>query len=156
MARPAPPEREAPEPTPIEYEPVPPAGEEDDLEEVGRPEGPLEDRHIDPYGYETPEPMAESEPVMPVTRRQPEPPAPRREPEPEVESWLEPEAVSAPMLAEEPEPHEAEAHTPEPVMEREEEPAREVAPERFQAPAPEPSAAPASGPQFGRRSRRGR
>ena len=32
-----------------EVEPLPPAYEEDENEEIGRPEGPLEDRHIDPY-----------------------------------------------------------------------------------------------------------
>jgi len=155
MARPAPPEREIPAPAPIEYEPMPPAGEEDDLEEVGRPEGPLEDRHIDPYGYDAAEPATEPEPPVPVARRQPEPPAPRREPEPEVETWLEPEPVSAQALADEFEADGQEEHGPEPVapMEREEEePVREDASERTQS--PEPSPAPA--PQFGRRSRRGR
>jgi ribonuclease-3 len=32
-----------------EVEPLPPAYEEDENEEIGRPEGPLEERHIDPY-----------------------------------------------------------------------------------------------------------
>jgi len=35
-----------------EVEPEPPAHEEDFDEEVGRPEGPLEERHIDPYAFE--------------------------------------------------------------------------------------------------------
>ena len=37
-----------------ELEPRPPAYEEDENEEVGRPEGPLEERHIDPYGFAAP------------------------------------------------------------------------------------------------------
>ena len=32
-----------------EVEPLPPAYEEDENEEIGRPEGPLEERHVDPY-----------------------------------------------------------------------------------------------------------
>jgi ribonuclease-3 len=32
-----------------EVEPLPPAYEEDENEEIGRPEGPLDERHIDPY-----------------------------------------------------------------------------------------------------------
>ena len=32
-----------------EIEPLPPAYEEDENEEIGRPEGPLDERHIDPY-----------------------------------------------------------------------------------------------------------
>jgi ribonuclease-3 len=35
-----------------EVEPPPPSYLEDDVEEIGRPEGPLEERHIDPYGFE--------------------------------------------------------------------------------------------------------
>jgi len=35
-----------------EVEPLPPAYEEDENEEIGRPEGPLEERHIDPYAVE--------------------------------------------------------------------------------------------------------
>jgi ribonuclease E len=37
------------EPPLPEVEPLPPAYEEDENEEVGRPEGPLEERHVDPY-----------------------------------------------------------------------------------------------------------
>lgn len=44
-----------------EVEPRPPAYEEDDLEEVGRPEGPLEERHIDPFGFETEEELRADE-----------------------------------------------------------------------------------------------
>ncbi len=45
----------APEPPEVEeIEPLPPAYEEDENEEVGRPEGPLEERHIDPFGFGTP------------------------------------------------------------------------------------------------------
>lgn len=43
---------ELPEVEPREIEPVPSAYEEDELEEVGRPEGPIEERHIDPYAIE--------------------------------------------------------------------------------------------------------
>ena len=54
-ARTVPPPRRAPraafreEASVPEIEPLPPAYEEDENEEIGRPEGPLEERHIDPY-----------------------------------------------------------------------------------------------------------
>jgi hypothetical protein len=37
---------------PIEYEPPPARHEEDENEEVGRPEGPHEERHVDPYAWD--------------------------------------------------------------------------------------------------------
>ena len=40
------------EPRLPEVEPLPPAYEEDENEEIGRPEGPLEERHVDPYAVE--------------------------------------------------------------------------------------------------------
>jgi hypothetical protein len=46
------------EPEPVELEPLPPARLEEDLEEVGRPEGPLEERHVDPYGVSASEEYA--------------------------------------------------------------------------------------------------
>ncbi|MBI5710979.1 MAG: ribonuclease III [Candidatus Eisenbacteria bacterium] len=55
--RPEPPAAAAPATEPPELdeiEPLPPAYEEDENEEVGRPEGPLEERHVDPFGFETP------------------------------------------------------------------------------------------------------
>lgn len=39
-------------PAPPEIEPPPPLGAEDEDEEIGRPEGPLEERHIDPFAME--------------------------------------------------------------------------------------------------------
>jgi len=42
-----------------EVEPIPPAYEEDENEEVGRPDGPLEDRHVDPYAWDPPAPHRE-------------------------------------------------------------------------------------------------
>jgi hypothetical protein len=48
---------------PRELEPPPSPFEEDDIEEVGRPEGPLEERHVDPFGMGPPEePEAVREP----------------------------------------------------------------------------------------------
>jgi len=38
---------------PREVEPRPRAHEEDENEEVGRPEGPLDERHVDPYALES-------------------------------------------------------------------------------------------------------
>jgi ribonuclease III len=64
--RPEPPRvMEEPELQLPEIEPLPPAYEEDENEEVGRPEGPLEERHIDPFAVE---PDAEFE-VMPEEPR---------------------------------------------------------------------------------------
>lgn len=45
-----PPEEAGPPTAAPEIEPPPPRHLEDDIEEIGRPEGPLEERHIDPYG----------------------------------------------------------------------------------------------------------
>ena len=52
---------------PAEVEPSPRAYEEDDIEEIGRPEGPLDERHVDPFGIgaaddTTPEPVVAGDP----------------------------------------------------------------------------------------------
>ena len=53
-----------PEPVrPRELEPVPKAFEEDENEEVGRPEGPFEERRVDPYSWESR--PADTEPALP-------------------------------------------------------------------------------------------
>ena len=51
--------------------------EDDDLEEVGRPEGPLEELHVDPYAWE---PESDRAPEMPLADPSDERPASRREP----------------------------------------------------------------------------
>ena len=43
---------------PREIEPLPPAAAEDELEEVGRPEGPAGERYVDPFASESAEPVA--------------------------------------------------------------------------------------------------
>ena len=43
-----------PLPRPAELEPVPPAYEEDENEEVGRPEGPHDERRVDPFAWDVP------------------------------------------------------------------------------------------------------
>jgi ribonuclease-3 len=47
---------------PAELEPLPPASEEDENEEVGRPEGPHDEWHVDPFALRSPE--ATAEPVI--------------------------------------------------------------------------------------------
>ena len=72
----------------IEREPRPPAHREDDLEEVGRPEGPHEEARVDPYAWqedvvereEAPERVTELEEPAAAT------PAPERSLEHELES----------------------------------------------------------------------
>jgi hypothetical protein len=75
-----------------EVEPPPRAHEEDDIEEVGRPEGPLEERRIDPFGIGpveelAPEPTAAEEPwYEPTSEVEPESPAAWPEPEQDLSS----------------------------------------------------------------------
>jgi len=143
-------ERPAPLPEPErlpEMEPTPSPFEEDDLEEIGRPEGPLEERHVDPFGFGPGDEAVETEvpPAAEPWSDGEEEVAP--EPEPEPESELEPE----------PEPEaDREAGTPS-----EEEVVRSYdereAEEQDEEPAPgplEPEATP--GPRFGRRRGRKR
>jgi hypothetical protein len=54
-------------PAPPEVEPLPPLAAEDEDEEIGRPEGPLEERHIDPFAMESEE--TERHPAEPVKGR---------------------------------------------------------------------------------------
>jgi ribonuclease-3 len=117
------------EPRPVELEPLPPAHEEDDFEEVGRPEGPSGERFSWP---ESPAPRFEpvEEPRAPLF--EPADEAPDERPEPMVEE----------MVAE-PEPP-----RPAPVF------PRETASERPATPSPAtPVTPPASPPPpaFGRR-----
>jgi ribonuclease-3 len=129
----------------VEVEPPPSLHEEDDLEEVGRPEGPLEERRVDVYGWEprtaaaagTPGPRWEREAVPGVAAAEEEA---GMEGQPGAEQAEEPPPPEA-IVDEEFPPAEA-----RPWGERAEPPAREPAP-----PAPEAGAA------FGRRrTRRGR
>jgi ribonuclease-3 len=167
-------------PTPVEIEPRPPASDEDENEEVGRPEGPHEERHIDPYAWGSrSRPAVESEPTRPA-RREPEPARPvRRQPEPvrpaamepmretmrEPErpammgpETFEPVEMDEPMEPGRPEPEE-EPWVPATPAEPEAEPSAEEPEEaepgprypEVEAPPPPPAA-----PTWGRRNRRGR
>jgi ribonuclease-3 len=142
-ARVAPPPPE-PEPIAHEVEPRPPAYEEDENEEIGRPEGPLEERHVDPFGYESEEEPPVEIPDAPVIResREPDVMTPRRSefshatPAPEPEEWPEPV-----------EPEAVEQEEGESEIESEPRPG----PTRETPPAPEPPPV-----AWGRRGRRGR
>jgi ribonuclease E len=172
--RPARAAQEPPAPPRVELEPVPPAYEEDENEEIGRPEGTLAEWRESPSRPATTRPVPPAEWERAPERRPVEAPeavaAGRDEIEDEfVESPLQPRRREVPVATPEREP-EFEAE-PEPVFEVE--PERESAPRlaeeefadedvsprypeveppRATPPAP---AAPAA-PQWGRRSRRGR
>jgi ribonuclease E len=130
----------------VEVEPIPSDHEDDDYEEVGRPEGPLEERHVDPYAA-----------LPPVIESRPRP-----EPvEPASGSWAsdegadaEPELAAAEReLAEEFEPHVVEPEAFEKPEASSERPASPVSP----APsAPPPSPPPVFGRRPGRSRRGGR
>jgi len=118
------------EPRPIELEPLPPAREEDDFEEVGRPEGPSGDR------FSWPDTLAPR--LEPAHEER----APVFEPAEETAVW-EPEPV-----AEEESAHEPEPPTPAPTL------SREPVSERAVTPSPAPAATPPASPPapaFGRR-----
>jgi hypothetical protein len=93
---------------PAEVEPAPSVYEEDDLEEIGRPEGPLDERHVDPFGIaaaEEPGPAddvpgdagqswsaVDPEPAWEPSGALPEESATNRfEDEPGVGPWVEPQ-----------------------------------------------------------------
>lgn len=79
-----------------ELEPRPSAYEEDDLEEVGRPEGPHEDRRVDPYGFGTHDEMradGAAADTDPSTEWRPEE---RPDEHPESRSEPQPKGPSAP------------------------------------------------------------
>jgi hypothetical protein len=128
---------EEPRPKPArEVEPPPPPHLENDIEEIGRPEGPLEERHIDPSGFEG-ESTAAKERAWP--RPVPEPPAEVTEP---VSHADEIDVESPPVPREE-------ADEPERPLER----AEDVSGARRSEPRM-PSDRPA--PAFGRRGKRRR
>ncbi len=161
------------EPRLPEVEPLPPAYEEDENEEVGRPEGPLEERHVDPYAVEE-EPAGRPRSRGDMERgsgRSVEPGfmrperAVRSEPEDEWPPGLEsetdePDAIELEVPAHEP----ASAGTAElePEDEPGSEPGAEAGDDSGWTPAGEAggaSAPPRDEPRFGRRpgrSRRGR
>ena len=119
---------------PAEVEPPPRAFEEDDLEEIGRPEGPLDERHVDPFGIGSPDEPA------PVTGAAEEP---WRE---EVPAW-EP-LDTAEVEPEDPEPEsQSDMGSPPPAGADEDAPGPGLTP-AGSAPAPQPS--------FGRRRARRR
>jgi ribonuclease III len=64
---------------PREIEPLPPAAAEDDIEEIGRPEGPPGERFVDPYATRSP---IQAEPrIAPMRPASVEPQPPRGEPQ---------------------------------------------------------------------------
>ena len=92
---------------PAEVEPPPSVYEEDDIEEIGRPEGPLDERHIDPFGIgdsaapvprrdapgSVDEPWREAEPAPswePADVGEGEPAMDHSDDEPEAEPVVEP------------------------------------------------------------------
>jgi ribonuclease-3 len=151
-------EPEEPKARAPEIEPPPPRHLEDVIDELGRPEGPLEERHIDPYGFEpeviagagggawddpvvaSPEPDVREEPAaVPETLR----PRKRTRDEPMKSGPREPSALES-------EPPESEASVRAvPPREPELRPGAATAPEVGVEPARE------AGPRFGRRGRRG-
>jgi hypothetical protein len=115
---------------PVELEPLPPAHEEDDFEEVGRPEGPSDERF--------------SWPATPAPRFEPEEEEERTpvfEPAEEAPLW-EPEPVAEERVVE------AEPQRPAPAVPRDPMSERAVTPSS--APAATPPATPST-PAFGRR-----
>ena len=72
-----------------EVEPIPPAYEEDDDEEVGRPDGPLEDRHVDPYAWDPPAPPSRDAAAVERVERPAREIEPRWEAAETGESWVE-------------------------------------------------------------------
>jgi len=124
----------------VEVEPMPPDHDDDDFEEVGRPEGPREERHVDVYAAETP--------VM-ESRRRPEPIEP-----------LEPVWESDEDADVDPDPEAAERELAEEFETRE---TREIEAEELERPVssadrPAPPQAPPPSPPaaFGRRPGRSR
>ena len=124
---------------PVEVEPPLSVYEEDDIEEIGRPEGPLEERHIDPFGI-----GAAGEPVV---------------------AGESPEFVDEPWIEEDPAPswEPADVRQEEPATDRfEDEPGAEpqdeaVAEDEAPGPALTPSeGGPAAEPRYGRRRARRR
>jgi len=152
-ARPAPPP--SPAPRPPELEPRPSAHEEDENEEVGRPEGPQEEWHVDPFALKPPAALEPPRaiPAMPI------PPAVSAPPRASV---MPPEAPPLrPMVEEADDEAEEAAHEPpspatdEPATaegrsgEADEEDLGPRYPETGPAPPPPPP------PSWGRRGRRG-
>jgi ribonuclease-3 len=158
---------------------------DEEFEEIGRPEGPLEERHVDPFDWEkerqdaaaaepTPsEPLAEAA-AEPVRERRPAGdrvlfPGFEREPEEHHEpvsrpAWLEREAQRAARpnreaqeSAREPEERdEAQPFEPAAAADDAEDSGRAAEPARESAGGPGAGAAPRPQPQFGRRSARTR
>ena len=90
---------------PAEVEPPPSVYEEDDIEEIGRPEGPLDERHVDPFGVGDP-PASAPEREMPglaeESWREPDPgsswePDDRDEAEPAADLPADEPAVAEPL-----------------------------------------------------------
>jgi len=133
-----------------EVEPPPRAYEEDENEEVGRPEGPLEDRGVDPYGFGAESAPAPPEAVEPEEEEEWSPRARYTRELAETEEDEEEETVEAPA-AEAPE-----AEVPEERPESALPPRAHTEDNGTRSPAPQSKAASAPpGPRFGRRPGRG-
>jgi ribonuclease-3 len=166
---PGPGEREPSAMRPAELEPVPPAREEDENEEVGRPEGPLGERPAAPYAWEpravavepARAPVAVPEPLRPVAPSEPEPAfEPEFEPEferPEEFAEAGPEEEAAPPAAETGlEPEAGSEARYEPAVTRDLEAEEDTGPRYPEVEPPPPAPAPPPAPSWGRRQRRGR
>ncbi len=151
-------------PTPAEIEPMPPAHEEDENEEVGRPEGPRDARHVDPYAWQhrpvppTVEPPMEPVDIVERSREAPSPPPPSwRDETPVPEHPLEAAATEPPFEEEEIEEiAELDVEPPVDQSSVKDDDADDEGPRYPETgPPPPPPAAPAA-PTWGRRGRRGR
>jgi len=130
-----------------EKEPPPSRHEEDELDDVGRPEGPLEELHVDPFAWGVEPAATPEEEIAPAAR------AATEVDDEEGDEWdEEPVAGTAPTVEDDDEPAPTRSAAPPPAAPRHEPPLesrREPAPAPPPAPKPEP-------PTFGRRrSRRG-
>jgi ribonuclease-3 len=139
---------------PAELEPLPPASEEDENEEVGRPEGPHDEWHVDPFGLRAPpatdQPVSVFSPTTPAGAEPTVGPArPVRDPEPEPEP--EPPGLSVSET-------EGQAAADEPGERsgaRDDDPEDE-GPRYPETHPPAPPPPPPVVPTWGRRGRRGR
>jgi ribonuclease-3 len=164
--RPVPPPDEPVEPV-VQYEPLPRPGDEDEFDEVGRPEGPNDELHVDPYGWDAKAAEPEPETLEPELPREPYQATPRSESRRDMFGGSRPQQRRRREVEEEDRPRvvaggrvgvEAEV---EPV-ESEQEPETLDEVDEIETPPPPPkSSSPVGGtpepppPAFGRRSKRG-
>lgn len=185
FVRPIPPPEEPVENI-VQYEPLPHPAEEDEFDEVGRPEGPNDELHVDPYGWEANAAATASEPAEVELPREPYQQTPRTESRrdmfggsrppqrrerrfrgesdrPEaVEEARVTDAETEPFATEAHEAHEAyDVHEAHDAHEAHEAHDAFEADEPMEEPQAKPAPAPAAPPEprvptFGRRGKRGR